>query len=320
MSALVRQLALVSESKVIPRSDVLKVSAALQKQATRDLEPIWGISATVDAFDKLDDVPVGYWPIRVLDDIGTPGAAGIHEDENGQPFALITASSDLNTWSLTASHEAFEMLVDPFGNRVVAGDLPMDNQGRASFLVEVCDPSEAAEYAYSVNGILVSDFYTPNYFDPVKAPGVRYSYTGALTQPRQVLPGGYLSWQDTATGHWWQEIWFGDQPQFRDLGPIDQRASGNIRAFLDRGTMEGTMQAIARGRPVAKAAGITAAAIAPGTSHLAAMWRERTAEISKAPRKRPQPRQGRCAVRFRKSPGAMATDRPLERTAGRSML
>jgi hypothetical protein len=285
MSALVRQLALVSESKVIPHSDVLKVSAALQKQVTRDLEPIWEISATVDAFDKLDDVPVGYWPLRIMDDIGTPGAAGIHEDENGQPFALITGSSDLNTWSLTASHEAFEMLVDPFGNRVIAGDSPMDNQGRASFLVEVCDPSEAAEYAYSVNGILVSDFYTPNYFDPLKAPGVRYSYTGALTEPRQVLPGGYLSWQDNATGHWWQEIWFGDQPQFRDLGPIDQRANGNIRAFLDRGTMQGTMQAIARGRSAAKAAGLTAAAIAPATSHLAAMWRARTSEILESAQK-----------------------------------
>jgi hypothetical protein len=155
----------------------------------------------------------------------------------------------------------------------------MDNQGRASFLVEVCDPSEASDYAYSVNGVLVSDFYTPNYFDPVKAPGVRYSFTGALTEPRQVLPGGYLSWQDTATGHWWQEIWFGDQPQFRDLGKIDQRATGNIRAFLDRSTMAGTLQAIARGRPAAKAAGITAAAIAPASSNLAAMWRARTAEI-----------------------------------------
>ena len=128
---------------VVPHSDVLKVSAALQKQATRDLGPIWEVSATVDAFEKLEDVPVGYWPMRVMDDIQVDGAAGIHEDENGQPFALITASSDLNTWSLTASHEAFEMLVDPFGNRVIAGDSPKPDQGRASFLVEVCDPSEA---------------------------------------------------------------------------------------------------------------------------------------------------------------------------------
>jgi hypothetical protein len=58
-----RQLALVSESTQVPKSDVSKVSAALQKQATRDLAPIWDISATVDAFEKLEDVPIGYWPI-----------------------------------------------------------------------------------------------------------------------------------------------------------------------------------------------------------------------------------------------------------------
>jgi hypothetical protein len=304
MSALIRQIALVSESKQVPHSDVLKVSAALQKQATRDLQPIWDVSATVDAFEKLEDVPVGYWPMRVMDDINVDGAAGIHEDENGQPFALITAASDLNMWSLTASHEAFEMLVDPFGNRVIAGDSPKSDQGRASFLVEVCDPSEAADYAYSVNGILVSDFYTPNYFDPVKAPGVRYSYTGALTEPRQVLPGGYLSWQDAASGHWWQEVWFGtDQPAFRDLGQIDQKTNGNVRAVIDRGTMVGTMQAIARGRKTADAAGITVAAIAPATNTRAAMWRALTDEILGGARKGPAEQTGsgrRATPRVRK--------------------
>ncbi len=299
MSALVRQLALVSESKIIPRGDVAKVSAALQKQITRDLAPIWEISATVDVFEKPDDVPVGYWPMFVCDDIGVDGASGIHEDKNGQPFALITASSDLSTWSLTASHEAFEMLVDPSGNRVVAGDSPMDTQGRASFLVEVCDPSEASDYAYSVNGILVSDFYTPNYFDPLKASGVRYSYTGALTEPRQVLPGGYLSWQDTASGHWWQEVWFGtDQLTFRDLGAIDQKTSGNIRAVIDRATMPDTLRALAGGRKSAKAAGITAAAIAPSSSNLAAMWRAQIAEILGGGRKSPggKPGSGRRRI------------------------
>jgi len=304
MAALIRQLALVSESKMVPHGDVLKVSAALQKQATRDLGPIWDIAATVDAFEKLEDVPVGYWAMRIMDDIQVDGAAGIHEDENGQPFALITASSSLDTWSLTASHEAFEMLVDPFGNRVIAGDSPKPDQGRASFLVEVCDPSEAADYAYSVHGILVSDFYTPNYFDPVKAAGVNFSYTGALTEPRQVLPGGYLSWQDAASGHWWQEVWFGtDQPEFRDLGVIDQKANGNVRAVIDRGTMGSTMKAIARGRTKSEAAGITAAAISPSAVTRAAMWRERTNEILEGARKDSGDRAGtarRAAPRIRK--------------------
>jgi hypothetical protein len=45
------------------------------------------------------------------------------------------------------------MLVDPSGNRLVAGDSPKTDQGRVSFLVEVCDPSEAADFAYSANGV-----------------------------------------------------------------------------------------------------------------------------------------------------------------------
>jgi hypothetical protein len=286
MSVLARQIALVSESKAVPRADVAKVSAALQKQATRDLAPIWEISATVDAFETLEDVPPGYWPMVVKDDIDVDGAAGIHEDKNGQPFALITASSDLDTWSLTASHEAFEMLVDPFGNRVIAGDSPKEDQGRVSFLVEVCDPCEAADFAYSVNGILVSDFYTPHYFDPVDAPGVRYSYTGAITEPHQVLRGGYLSWQDAASGHWWQETFFeGDQPEFTDLGPIDQRKSGNVRAAIDRLTMPYTLKALARGRQKAQAAGLTAAVVRHSSSANASAWREQIDEILGGARK-----------------------------------
>jgi hypothetical protein len=299
MTTVIRQVALVSQSTQIPSSDVSKVSAALQKQATRDLGPIWGVSATVDSFDKLEDVPAGYWPMIVMDNIGVPGAAGIHEDKNGQPFALITAG-DLDTWSLTASHEAIEMLVDPSGNRVVGGDSPKSDQGRVSFLVEPCDPSEAADFGYSANGILVSDFYTPQFFDPVAAAGTRYSFTGAIKEPRQVLSGGYLSWMDPVSGHWWQEIFFdGDTPTFRDIGAIDQKA-GNLRAAIDRLTSGDTLKAVARGRTEAKAAGLSAAVVAAGSTSMAVTWRQQIAQIlgqsSKGPsgqdstKRRPAPR------------------------------
>jgi len=236
MAALVRQLALVSESNSAGMSDLLRVSAALQKQASRDLAPIWELSATVDAFAKLEDVPDGYWPMIIKDDIGVE-AAGVHKDKDGQPFALIASSPDFDNWALNCSHEMLEMLVDPSLDRQVTGDSPMDGQGRVSFLVEVCDPSGAADFGYSVNGILMSDFYTPHFFDPVaSAAGVRYSFTGAITGPRQVLRGGYLSWKEPATGYLWQQVWFrGAVPTFRDLGSVGpQHAS--LRSFVDRFT------------------------------------------------------------------------------------
>jgi hypothetical protein len=273
MTSLLRQLALVSQSSSAAVDDLHKVSDALQKQASRDLAPVWEISATVDSFAKLEDVPLGYWPLIVMDNIGVD-AAGVHEDKDGQPFALISASAKLDDWSLTASHEMLEMLVDPFGNRLVAADSPKEGQGRVSILVEVSDPSEAADFAYTVNGILVSDFYTPSYFDPVAASGVRYSYTGAITEPRQVLRGGYLSWLDSTTNHWWQETWFdGDQPAFRDIGPIDQKA-GNVRSQIDRLTESARAKVTTDGREEASAAGLTSAIAQRATTSKAAMWRE----------------------------------------------
>jgi hypothetical protein len=232
---LVRQLALVSETKKVSFSALARVGAALQKQATRDLAPIWEVKATVDSFAKLDDVPVGYWPIIVTEeDLGD--AAGIHEDNEGQPFALVGFADG---WALTASHEVCEMLVDPFGNRMMAGPSPKKGQGRVEFLVEVCDPSEDTPFAYRVNGIVVSDFYTPNYFDPVAAAGVRYSFTGAIKAPRQVLKGGYLSWHEPITDHWFQEIFFsGTKSKFRDIGKIDAQSSENLRAMLYKRTPE----------------------------------------------------------------------------------
>jgi hypothetical protein len=226
---LTMNLALVSEVDGHDPSDVAMVAAALQKQATRDFGPTWEVQATVDAFPTLEDVPVGYWPMIVKDDIGQPGAAGIHLDKDGQPFALITMS---DSWSLTASHEMLEMLADPFGNRVIAGRSPKRGQGRVEFLVEVCDPSEAAEFGYTSNDVLVSDFYTPHFFDPVQSPATRYSFTSAIKRPRTILRGGYISWHHPPSDHWWQQTWFGTK-QFRDLGVFDTAKAASLRAWID---------------------------------------------------------------------------------------
>jgi hypothetical protein len=225
---------LVSETSSITLSALSMVSAAIQKQVSRDLGPIWNIQATVDVFDKLEDVPLGYWQVIIKDNIGYD-AAGIHlNSDNGQPFALVQYSDD---WSLTTSHEALEMLVDPSGNRTVATNSPKPDQGRVLVLVEVSDPSEAAEFGYSVNGVLVSDFYTPNFFDPVTAPGVRYSYTGAIKAPRQVLSGGYISWWDPVSTHVFQLFVDGGKQKFVDRGAVPA-GFGTLRSFSDSFTNE----------------------------------------------------------------------------------
>jgi hypothetical protein len=198
----------------------MEIAAAIQRQLSRDVAPIWEVSATIDAFTALEHVPPGYWPILVADYVPGVEDIGMHLDQDGQPFALVEVSP---SWSLTASHEALEMVTDPWGNRTVPGGSPMQGQGLVDILVEICDPVGGVTCAYTVNGYLVSDFVTPNYFDPLPAAGVRYSFTGALEGPRQVREGGYLSWRDPTTGEWWQcDRTEAGELRFRHLGFLDE--------------------------------------------------------------------------------------------------
>jgi hypothetical protein len=208
-------------------SELARVSAALQKQVTRDLSPIWGISATVDPFPRLEDLPAGYWPlVLTYRELGLD--AGIHLDERGQPFALVEMSP---SWSLTASHLCLEMLSDPYGNRMLVGVSPRPDQGEVEFMADICDPCVHPQYAYVVNDVLVSDFCTPEFWEPTSRLQ-RYSFTGALQAPLEILPGGHLRWYDPRTESWWTRRIEGNTFTDLNLGRADAK-SVTAREFLD---------------------------------------------------------------------------------------
>lgn len=211
-------IALVVETPRIPRTTIKEVAAAVQRQISRDFAPTWGVGATMDPFISLADVPPGYWPIVVRDDLPGMNIIGIHLDEKGQPFALVRTNP---TWSLTVSHEALEMISDPWGNRLMPGGSPKPGQGLVELLVEVCDPPGGVAHSYTVNGYLVSDFVTPSYYEPVPTPGGRYSFTGAIPRPRDIAPGGYLAWREATSDEWWSWDWVNKtSPVFRNLGRL----------------------------------------------------------------------------------------------------
>jgi len=236
MSALTANVAIVSDSPNLSFNDVAPVAAAMQKQVTRDFSPLWNVQATVSAFDKLENVPVDYWPVILRDDINAPGAAGFHTDKNGQPFSLVQIDSG---WNLTVSHETLEMLADPFGNRTVAGAPPKQAKfpknvhlKRVLYLVEVCDPCEADQFAYTSNGVHVSDFITPQYYDPSQTVAARYSFGGNIQSPHQVLDGGYVSFGDPKTNHWYQVLVENGKAVTKSLGII-QTNGRSLRETID---------------------------------------------------------------------------------------
>lgn len=224
------QIAIINQTDKINADDFSEAVSAIQKQVSRDFSPIWGVNASIAAFSNAKKVPLGYWSIFILDDINQPGAAGFHTDENHQPYAMVQYS---DSWTLTLSHETLEMLADPFGSRLVAANSIEPNQGRVQYLLEVCDPSESEDYAYSINGVMVSDFYTPHFFDPVVSSSVRYSFSGKITKPMEVLPGGYLSWYYPEKNEWWQATYFGNEQKFKKLNGMHKQ-SGSLRSRIDK--------------------------------------------------------------------------------------
>jgi hypothetical protein len=207
------------------------VAAALNVQVTRDLPQFWNVQASVSTLPK-GTVPSGVWPVFLVKQL-PPGEGGFHLDKHNQPYAEVIAHPENDGWTVAASHEVIEMLVDPNGNRLqsskaieIRGGKIREGAGEFGYLVEACDPCEADDYAYSIQGVAVSDFLTPHFYDPVVTPGTRYSFTGALKAPREILPGGYISWINQENEEW-QQLQYVDPkqpPKIVNLGPASGKS------------------------------------------------------------------------------------------------
>ena len=235
------QVGLVDKTGALDPALVQAAAASLNIQVMRDLAQWWNVQATVRHLPDPKAIPVGVWPVFLVAKL-PPGEGGVHLDKKNQPYALVIGTPGSNDWTIDASHETLEMLVDPAGNRLqtsraidIVGKDVQDGTGEFEYLVEACDPCEANQYAYSIQGIAVSDFITPHFYEPVVTAGTRYSFGGNIKKPRQLLPGGYISFIDPQKDEVEQILWLGDVPELRDLGS----ASGqSLRVFVDGKTRE----------------------------------------------------------------------------------
>jgi len=232
------QVGLVDTTGKLDPELVQSAAAALNLQVIRDLPQYWSVSATVIHLPNPKRIPAGVWPVRLVAKL-PPGEGGVHLDKNNQPYSLVIADPGSDEWTIDASHETLEMLVDPNGNKLqnstaiaISGNSVVDASGEFSYLVEVADPVEADNYSYAINGIAVSDFITPHYYDPQVSPGTHYSFTGALKAPRQLLPGGYISFINLETEEWQQILWVDPSkpPQLNNLGPATGQS---LRVWVD---------------------------------------------------------------------------------------
>jgi hypothetical protein len=160
--------------------------AALQSYVDAHVAPVW---ATPAKLVKSAGFLKGAWAMVFLDDADQPGALAYHElTPGGLPLSKVfvkTAQAHGESVSVSASHELVEMLVDPAINLWASGP-----EERTMVAYESADPVEAL--SFDVNGIPMSDFVYPAYFEAFrKAGSVRFDHLGKVRRPFQILPGGY---------------------------------------------------------------------------------------------------------------------------------
>src|SRR5580704_11369365 len=138
------KVGLVDTTGTIDTQTMAAAAAALHIQVTRDLPQYWPVNATVSYLPDHRNIPQGYWPVQLVASL-PPGEGGFHMTAHNQPYAKVIATPNDDTWTIDASHETIEMLVDPSGNRMqssnaieVRGRDIHDGTGQFNYLVEAC--------------------------------------------------------------------------------------------------------------------------------------------------------------------------------------
>jgi hypothetical protein len=194
-------IAILNQSTLVANADVATMTEAIATQIQFDAAPIWDRApAAVVFYTDPAAVPAGAHSITIVDTIQDQpkGVLGLHtEDQSAQLFGVVAAKPELDNggqvttgdWSVssTLSHEVLEMFVDPNCNLWAN-----DGKGTA-YSLEVCDPVEAP--TYPVDGVSVSNFVTPSWFDPLAPATAQFDKQGQLTAGFSVLPGGYMVYE-----------------------------------------------------------------------------------------------------------------------------
>jgi hypothetical protein len=180
------RIACINKAKADLGVPLPKLTAALQKCYDEHFLPVWGYP--VKLYNTKKAKPSD-WLFIYFDDADAAGAEGYHDiTHNRQPVSKVFVKTSLDDnvpVSVTASHELFEMVIDPIAN------LWAEATGRTEYAYEMCDPVE--EDTFMVDGIAMSNFVHPSWFEPFKHPsGTRFDHLGKLKKPFTMTKGGYV--------------------------------------------------------------------------------------------------------------------------------
>jgi len=245
-------IALVPRGISVPEKLRKRVAGAIQAQLCRDLLPAWrgygAIEATIDSYSDESLVPDGAVCVYLVAD--AKGNAGYHVEPVKNPAgpeqiqtacAFVQYRADDMHWSISASHEVCELVVDINGNAIAKGLDPTDQQSAANILIEVCDPCQDASFSYSISTfpeILLSNFCLPAYYG-LGDGDLTIKDINDISNPFEIAYNGYLRYQQE-DGTWMQyekPAGYGQVVPIKNdavLAALDIGGKTNWRGILDR--------------------------------------------------------------------------------------
>jgi hypothetical protein len=206
------RVAVINRSKSVGDDDVRALKDALQAQVHHYLAPAWGIDAQLTFVGSGESPAKESWWLEIGDTTDNAGMMSYHSvTEEGLPRARIFAATSKESglpWTLNASHELLELLVDPRANLTVLHDQARGTK-RRFYMYEICDPVSSLDSAYRIpisgNEIVVSDFVFPSWFGTANSShqGDRFDQQSRIHAPFKIAPNGYASVFD---GGQWHQI------------------------------------------------------------------------------------------------------------------
>lgn len=178
------------------------IADAIAAQILEDFGPIWHVGAHVHFVPSTRKPPAAMWCVALLSTSDEAGALGYHDlTPDGLPLGKVFAATDRQYGSnlgVTTSHEALEMLGDPWIN------LSAQSDDGKFYAWENCDAVEADQLGYTKHGATVSAFVTPAWFG--HGAGELTFPKGLVSKPLELASGGYISVFDPGSGQGWSQV------------------------------------------------------------------------------------------------------------------
>lgn len=204
------RVSVLNRSARVSDDEARAAVSALQTLVRRDFVPVWGIGAELTFVAKGSDPEPGSWWLVIEDEPDIPEMISYRTlTSEGLPQAkisVISAAENGEDWTLPASHDLLEMLANPQLNLTVFHS--EDGQTGRLYNREICDPVAGLQTSYKIDGVVVSDFVYPAWFESFRdANSTKFDHGGHLSAPFTRAPGGYTRYLDVRPGSGWQIKW-----------------------------------------------------------------------------------------------------------------